>query len=183
MGPCWMKPSESETPSSSATGSRNIRAQLSELIDNLKRDVERIVEPRFEALVETSAEVLKGVRTAFERYDEHRERAEQAMTGRPKSNEARNAPAGESPPVNAAATPPGGSKGKTSPAARPANKPNVSEPVTPKLNANPPDPDEVAAKNSILKKAARTPQRSKSQGVPQVPVQSGKPIWDKPHSS
>jgi hypothetical protein len=70
-----MSSTDSETSSSPSVHSGNVRKQLSELIDHLKADIERVDEPRFQALLETSAEVLKGVRTSFEHYEEHREKA------------------------------------------------------------------------------------------------------------
>ena len=55
--------------------SRNIQQQLGELIDHAKADIDRVDEPRFQALLETSAEVLEGLRTAFEHYDAGTEKA------------------------------------------------------------------------------------------------------------
>jgi hypothetical protein len=43
-------------------------------------------------------------------------------------------------------------------------------------------PDEVAAKNLQQKKEARASHVAGENGHPMVPPQSGKPIWDKPHS-
>jgi hypothetical protein len=43
-------------------------------------------------------------------------------------------------------------------------------------------PDEVAAKNLLQKKEARAPHVAGENGHPLTPPQSGKPIWDKPHS-
>ena len=46
------------------------------------------------------------------------------------------------------------------------------------------DPDEVAAKAEQQKKAARAPQQPHGNNAPKPkPPESGKPIWDKPHSS
>jgi len=53
--------------------------------------------------------------------------------------------------------------------------------VNPKTN---PDPDEAAAKARQQKEAARAPQRPPGEDVPKPkPPESGKPVWDKPHSS
>ncbi len=50
----------------------------------------------------------------------------------------------------------------------------------PKVN----DPDEQAAKAEQRKKAARAPQQTHGQDAPKaIPPQSGKPVWDQPHSS
>lgn len=55
--------------------SENIRHQLTALIDHLHTDIERVNEPRFQALLETSAEVLTGLKAAFTHYDEGKETA------------------------------------------------------------------------------------------------------------
>ena len=45
-------------------------------------------------------------------------------------------------------------------------------------------PDAVAAKASVKKNAARSPQQQHGKNAPQpAPTESGKPLWDKPHSS
>ena len=64
-----------ETTSDPRQHSRNLQQQLGELIEHLKQDVERVAEPRFQALAETSAEVLNGLRTAFVHYEEGSEKA------------------------------------------------------------------------------------------------------------
>jgi hypothetical protein len=46
-----------------------IGARLTELIDHLREDVGKVNEPKAQALFETSAEVLIGLRTAFEHYE------------------------------------------------------------------------------------------------------------------
>ncbi len=53
--------------------SENIQHRLTDLIDHLHADIERVGEPRFQALLETSAEVLTGLRTAYRHYDEGKE--------------------------------------------------------------------------------------------------------------
>ena len=55
--------------------SRNIQRQLGEPIDHAKQDVDRVSEPRFQALLETTAEVLGGLRTAFAHYEQGSEKA------------------------------------------------------------------------------------------------------------
>ena len=52
-----------------------IRTELDELVEHLRRDVEHVDEPRAQALFETSAEVLVGLTQAFKDYDAGRERA------------------------------------------------------------------------------------------------------------
>jgi hypothetical protein len=57
------------------THAHNIRGDLNELIDRLRRDVDRVDDPKAQALFETSAEVLTGLRTAFEHFEEGHETA------------------------------------------------------------------------------------------------------------
>jgi hypothetical protein len=46
------------------------------------------------------------------------------------------------------------------------------------------DPDDAADRAARLKKAARAPQRPPVANAPKAkPTESGKPIWDTPHSS
>lgn len=47
-----------------------------------------------------------------------------------------------------------------------------------------PDPDMMAAKAAFQKKSARAPQFPTGKSAPTLaPPESGKPVWDKPHSS
>ena len=46
-----------------------IRARLDELIKHLREDIEQVDEPQARALFETTAEVLTGLRTAYEHYE------------------------------------------------------------------------------------------------------------------
>jgi hypothetical protein len=64
-----------EATSDPVQHSRNLQKQLGELIDHARQDIDRVSEPRFQALLETSAEVLSGLRTAFEHYDQGSEKA------------------------------------------------------------------------------------------------------------
>ena len=64
-----------EASAEPAVHSQHLQASLTELIDHLRKDVGRVSEPRFQALMETGAEVLSGLRTAFEHYDQHAEKA------------------------------------------------------------------------------------------------------------
>jgi len=46
------------------------------------------------------------------------------------------------------------------------------------------DPDAAAAKAKLQKNAARAPQQSHAKAAPPTKLAgSGKPVWDKPHSS
>lgn len=55
--------------------SANIRRQLDELIQHVRTDIDRVPEPRFQALLETTAEVLTGLKTAYQHYDQKSEKA------------------------------------------------------------------------------------------------------------
>jgi hypothetical protein len=52
-----------------------IKARLRQLIDHLRGDVEKVTEPKAQALFETSAEVLTGLSKAFDDYEKKSERA------------------------------------------------------------------------------------------------------------
>jgi hypothetical protein len=59
----------SEASSDPSVHARNIQQMLTEVIDHLREDLDKVTEPKAQALFETSAEVLTGLRTAFEHYD------------------------------------------------------------------------------------------------------------------
>jgi hypothetical protein len=69
-----MKTNETESKDP-AVHCENLKREIGALIDHLKRDVERVEEPQFQALCETGAEVLGGLRKAFEHYAAHNESA------------------------------------------------------------------------------------------------------------
>ena len=52
-----------------------IKAQIDELIQHARRDIQKIEEPRAQALFETTAEVLTGLKTAYEDYERGNEKA------------------------------------------------------------------------------------------------------------
>ena len=54
---------------------QNIREMLRKIIDHARQDVAQVKEPRFQALLETTAEVLEGLETAFRHYSERKEPA------------------------------------------------------------------------------------------------------------
>lgn len=64
-----------EATSDPVEHSRHLQKQLGELIDHAKQDIDRVSEPRFQALLETTAEVLAGLRTAFQHYEQGSEKA------------------------------------------------------------------------------------------------------------
>ena len=54
---------------------KNIQRMLTEVVDHVREDVDRVEEPKAQALFETAAEVLIGLRTAFEHYEKGSEKA------------------------------------------------------------------------------------------------------------
>lgn len=55
--------------------SANIRSGLQEMIEHLRKDIQKIDDPKAKALFETSAEVLTGLMTAYSHYEEGKEEA------------------------------------------------------------------------------------------------------------
>ena len=53
----------------------NVGRRLDELIEHLRLDLGKFNQPKAQALFETSAEVLKGLRTAFAHYESQSESA------------------------------------------------------------------------------------------------------------
>ncbi len=64
-----------ESSSEPTVHSAHLQQEITNLIDHLRKDIERVPEPQFQALLETSAEVLGGLRKAFEDYGKHAETA------------------------------------------------------------------------------------------------------------
>jgi hypothetical protein len=54
---------------------QKLKAQMSQLIEHLRRDVGKVTEPKAQALFETSAEVLVGLVKAFDDYEKKSEAA------------------------------------------------------------------------------------------------------------
>src|SRR5205085_4542884 len=54
---------------------RKMTARLKETIDHLRADIEKVNEPQFKAMFETSAEVLGGLVKAFQDYEKKNENA------------------------------------------------------------------------------------------------------------
>ena len=54
---------------------KNIQRQLDELNRHARADIDKTAEPRFHALLETTAEVLTGLKTAYQHYGEKSEKA------------------------------------------------------------------------------------------------------------
>ena len=72
----------SESTSDPGTHARNIQEQLTGVIDHLREDLDKVTEPKAQALFETSAEVLIGLRTAFEHYEKGSEKAMRSQPNR-----------------------------------------------------------------------------------------------------
>jgi hypothetical protein len=53
----------------------NVRNEFRQLIDHLRGDINKIAEPKAQALFETAAEVISGLDTAFKHYEEKSENA------------------------------------------------------------------------------------------------------------
>jgi hypothetical protein len=73
MQPRTGKPSEDAADPLHHT--RKMSARLSEIIDHLREDIDKVDEPQFKAMFETAAEVLGGLVTAFKHYEQKNERA------------------------------------------------------------------------------------------------------------
>jgi hypothetical protein len=70
-----MKTDAIETTSDPKVHAHNVQGMLTEVVDHLRQDLELIKEPKAQALFETGAEVLVGLRTAFEHYATGAEKA------------------------------------------------------------------------------------------------------------
>lgn len=68
----YMETSASKDPRAHTA---NVRKEFRQLIDHLRGDIERITEPKAQALFETTAEVISGLDTAFRHYEEKDENA------------------------------------------------------------------------------------------------------------
>jgi hypothetical protein len=53
----------------------NIERMLTEVIDHMRGDITRVEDPKAQVLFETSAEVLSGVRTAYQHFQNGSEKA------------------------------------------------------------------------------------------------------------
>jgi hypothetical protein len=69
------RPDTRYPPSDPRYHTANIEAALDELITHLREDTAKFDEPKAQALFETTAEVLGGLRTAFAHYDSGAEAA------------------------------------------------------------------------------------------------------------
>jgi len=70
-----MKKPSDESSSDPAVHTAHLQVEIANLIDHMRKDIGRAPEPQFQALLETSAEVLGGLHKAFEDYSKHTETA------------------------------------------------------------------------------------------------------------
>jgi hypothetical protein len=54
---------------------RKMRQRLEDIVTHLREDIDKVDEPQFKAMFETSAEVLGGLMTTFAHYEEKTESA------------------------------------------------------------------------------------------------------------
>ena len=54
---------------------RKMSAEITQLRDHLREDIEKVDEPQFKAMFETAAEVLGGLAKAFKDYEQKSEAA------------------------------------------------------------------------------------------------------------
>ncbi len=52
-----------------------IKGMLSDVVEHVRSDVTKVNEPKAQALFETTAEVLKGLMTAYDDYENGKEKA------------------------------------------------------------------------------------------------------------
>ena len=55
--------------------SQTIQRMLQQLTEHARQDIDKVEDPRFQALLETTAEVLTGLHTAFRHFDKREEKA------------------------------------------------------------------------------------------------------------
>jgi len=67
--------SATETKSDPRHHTANIKRMLNQVIEHVREDVEKVNDPKAQALFETTAEVLKGLLTAYDHYDSKSEPA------------------------------------------------------------------------------------------------------------
>jgi len=60
---------------SANTSASRLRNSMEDLVSQLRSEINRVDEPRAQALFETTAEALRGLITAFEHYEEGQEAA------------------------------------------------------------------------------------------------------------
>lgn len=54
---------------------KNVLSMLGELTERIRKDIDHVDDPKFQALLETTAEVLIGLQTAYRDFGEGKEKA------------------------------------------------------------------------------------------------------------
>ena len=52
---------------------QKMQQRLQEMMDHLREDIEKVADPRFKEMFETAAEVLGGLKKAFNDYEQKKE--------------------------------------------------------------------------------------------------------------
>jgi hypothetical protein len=200
----------SEASASPSVHRENIKRELTKLIKHLEADTRRVDDKSFRGLLEKSAEVLKGLRALFERYQPANEgaRSNPATPAGAKGAGVKSAPTERSNGTGKQASSRksgtnGSDAGKKSrpPAKEEASKarqtsakaevrsvsPSAGETASPALAVAAPKPQDpllIAAREQQQRTEARAPKMPGGHSAPRpAPPRSGKPIWSKPHSS
>ncbi len=64
-----------ETSRDAKAHTANLRSEMQQLVEHLRRDIATVDEPRAKAMFETSAEVLLGLMKTYQDYDQGQEAA------------------------------------------------------------------------------------------------------------
>jgi hypothetical protein len=173
-----MKSPHSEDTSSSAAHSENLQHELSALITHIQSDRKRVDDPRFCSLLDKSAEILKGLRTLFERFGPERG-SEQEQASRPSAKKA-DAASRARPPESKSDE----KNRKRAAVVQPKKRAKTKRPVAAKPPATVEDPAAVTARIQLQRREARAPKMPRGPSAPKpAPPESGKPVWRTPHSS
>ncbi len=160
-----MKSPRSDASKSVRVTSENIQRELSQLITHLEGTTRGVDDARFRKIAMKSAEVLKGLRTLFERLGSE----DQAASAKRPEAPARETKSGAKPSANGKE-----SAQKTNPPSVPAGKSNGSAPValsrskTPAPVAKPGSAKADAGTNKLASKPATPPAASESATAPKL---------------
>jgi hypothetical protein len=196
-----MRSPQSENSSSPLVHSKNLQRELTKLIDHVEVDTRRVDDPRFRGLLEKSAEVLRGLRTLFERYGQRsaasdgspnaRNEGSSKGSARAAGSRARGTAAAEAKPTQkkkviagSGGVESGKDQSEKVRSPESAGETNAIQPEPLPVAPKPEDPDEVAARIRLQRKEARSPKMPGGRAAPKpMPPRSGKPVWSRPHSS
>jgi len=190
-----MKSPFSDASQSVRVNSETVQQELSQIIGHLEATTRRVADPRFRKIAMKSTEVLKGLRTLFERLgaEDRTKRAGQPDSIASDTNAGGRSSAGagkertkrDKKPTRSAKQNKTGTRTRRTTTSVPAPAPTARAAALPPLAIpKAEDPDEITAKARLKQQEARAPKRPGGRAAPRpVPAQSGKPIWSKPHSS